>query len=113
MIDANVVLLQWFKSFDKKLSDSGVKSEIISNQQFAEEPHKPIIKKFEEQKPCSCFKKNIWGANMQLLSKFINGFHLLLCAIDVYTRYARLIPLKDKKGITIKSFSRNIRWVQT
>ena len=48
---------------------------------------------------------------MQLLSKFINGFHLLLCAIDVYTRYARLIPLKDKKGITIKSFSRNIRWV--
>ena len=73
MIDANVVLLQWFKSFDKKLSDSGVKSEIISNQQFAEEP-------------CSCFKKNIWGANMQLLSKFINGFHLLLCATHSFER---------------------------
>ena len=38
---------------------------------------------------------------MQLLSKFNNGFHFLLCVIDVYTRYAWNIPLKDKKGITL------------
>ena len=50
MIDINVVLLQWFINFDKKLSDSGVKSEIILNQQLAEESHKPIIRKFKEQK---------------------------------------------------------------
>ena len=32
---------------------------------------------------------------MQLISKF------LLCVIDIYSKYAWIIPLKDKKGITI------------
>ena len=38
---------------------------------------------------------------MQLISKFNKGFRLLLCVIDIYSKYARIIPLKDKKGITI------------
>ena len=37
-----------YKFFDKKSSDSGVKSEIMSNQQLTEELHKPIIKKIEK-----------------------------------------------------------------
>ena len=38
---------------------------------------------------------------MQLISKFNKEFQLLLCVIDVYSKYAWIFPLKDKKGITI------------
>ena len=38
---------------------------------------------------------------MQLLSKFNKRFRFLLCVIDILSKYARVIPLKDKKGISI------------
>ena len=38
---------------------------------------------------------------MQLLSKFNKGFRFLLCVIDIFSKYAWVIPLKDKKGISI------------
>ena len=38
---------------------------------------------------------------MQLLNKFNNGIRFLLCVIDIYNKYAYIIPLKDKKFITI------------
>ena len=38
---------------------------------------------------------------MQLLSKFNKGFRFLLCVIEIYSKYAWVISLKDKKGITI------------
>ena len=38
---------------------------------------------------------------MQLLSKFNEGFRFLLCMIDIFSKYAWVIPLKDKKGATI------------
>ena len=38
---------------------------------------------------------------MQLLSKYNKGYRFLLCAIDIYSKYAWVIPLKDKKGISI------------
>ena len=37
---------------------------------------------------------------MQLLSKFNKGFRFLLCFIDIYSKYAWLISLDYKKGIT-------------
>ena len=52
----------------------------------------------------SSFKDNIWGvdlADMQLLSKFNKGFRFLLCVIDIFSKYAWVNPLKDKKGISI------------
>ena len=53
----------------------------------------------------SPFIDNIWGADladMQLISKFNIGFRFLLCAVGIYRKYAWIIiPLKDKKGITI------------
>ena len=36
-----------------------------------------------------------------MVSKFNRGFRFLLCVIDIYSKYAWVIPLKDKKGITI------------
>ena len=38
---------------------------------------------------------------MQLISKFNKGIRFLLCVTDTYSKYAWVIPLKDKKGITI------------
>ena len=36
---------------------------------------------------------------MQLISKFNKEFRFLLCAIDIYSKYALAITLKDKRGI--------------
>ena len=38
---------------------------------------------------------------MQLLSIFNEGFRFLLCVTDIFSTYAWVIPLKDKKGISI------------
>ena len=38
---------------------------------------------------------------MQLISKFNKGFRFLLCVIDVFSKYAQVVPLKDKKGVSI------------
>ena len=46
---------------------------------------------------------------MQSLSKFNNGCKYLLCAIDLFSKYAWVIPLRDKKGTsTVKAFQRII-----
>ena len=71
---------------------------------LADELHKPIIKKFNKRKVYSQFKDNIWGvdlADMQSLSRKNKGIKYLLCAIDLYSKYAFVILLKDKKGISI------------
>ena len=38
---------------------------------------------------------------MQLISQFNKGFRFLLCLIDVFSKYAWVIHLKDKKGVSI------------
>ena len=55
----------------------------------------------------SAFIDNIWDAdlaNIQLISKFNKGFRFLLCDIDIFSKYAWVIPLKDKKGISISKY---------
>ena len=92
-----------YKFFDSKVSGSGAKL-ILENEQLATELHKPIIRKFEKRKVYSTFKDNIWGvdlADMQLLSKYNKGIRFLLCVIGIFSKYAWVVPLKDKKGISI------------
>ena len=40
---------------------------------------------------------------MQKFSKINKGYSYLLTCIDIFSKYAFVIPLKDKKGITIKN----------
>ena len=50
------------------------------------------------------FKDNIWGADladMPLISKFNKGFRFLLFVIDIYSKYAWVIPVKASRGTTI------------
>ena len=113
--------LMTYKLFDKKYSDtntlgglvarahsktlamqnkSTIKSEIMSNQQLAEDLHKLIFRKFEKCKVYSYFKHNIWGINladMELISKFSKVFWFLLYATDIHNKYEWFIHLKDKK----------------
>ena len=35
------------------------------------------------------------------MSKFNEGFRFLLCVIDIFSKYAWVVPLKDKKGVSI------------
>ena len=72
--------------------------------QLAEELNKPIIRKSEKRTVYSGFKDNIWGADladMQLINKFNKGFRFLLCVIDIFSKYAWVVSLEDKKDITI------------
>ena len=89
-----------YKFFDKKSTGSGIASSSI----LADELHKPVIKKFNKREVHSQFKDNIWGvdlADMQSLSRKNKSIKYLLCAIGLYSKYAFVIPLKDKKGISI------------
>ena len=109
-----------YKSFDKKSMGSGTAEpsslERIARDSsliLADEVHKPVIKKFNKRKVYSQFKDNIWGvdfADMQSLSKKNKGIKYLLCAIDLYSKYAFVVPLKDKKGSsTVNAFDKIIK----
>ena len=95
-----------YKFFNERTKGSGInnKGNLQVNSQLAEELHKPIIKNFKRRKVYCSFKDNIWGvdlADMQLISKYNKGIRYLLCVIDLFSRYAWVIPLKNKKGGTI------------
>ena len=93
--------------FDKKSASlnkskgSGINK---PNYQLANELHKPIIRKSKKRKVYSSFRDNILGADladMKSLSKYNKGTKYLLCAIDLFSKYAWVIPIKDKKGTSI------------
>ena len=42
-----------------------------------------------------------YATDMQLMSKFNKGFRFLLCVIEIFSKYPWVIPLKDKKGVSI------------
>ena len=92
-----------YKFFHKKSTGSGfkkLKNTARSSTILADELHKPINKR----KVYSQFKDSIWGvdlADMQSLSRKNKGTKYLLCVIDLYSKCAFVIPLKDKKGISI------------
>ena len=105
-----------YKFLDKKsasLADKATKGSGVTtltnksssqNQQLAEELHKPIIRKFKKEK-CSQRLKIIFGggdlADMQLISRYNKGIRFLLCVIDIFSKYAWVVPLKDKKVVSI------------
>ena len=92
-----------YKFFDKETAGNGNKS-MPQNEKLAEKLHKSIIRKFKKRKVYSKFKSSIWGADLadlQLISKFNKGFGFLLCVVEIFSKYAWVIPLKDKKGVSI------------
>ena len=97
-----------YKVFDSKVAPLDKKTMsgkgIKNNKILAEELNKPVIKKFNKRKVYSQFKDNIWGvdlADIRLLSKQNKSIKYVLCAIDLFSKYAFVVPLKDKRGISI------------
>ena len=63
-----------------------------------------LLENLKRLKVYLSFRDNIWGvdlADMQSLSKYKKGIKYLLCAIDLFSKYAWVVPLKDKRGISI------------
>ena len=73
-----------YKFFNERTKGSGInlKANSLNNEILAEKLHKSIIKNFKRRKVYSSFKDNIWG-------------------VDLFSRYAWVIPLKNKKGESI------------
>ena len=91
-----------YKCFDKKSSGNGINLCQINNLQM--DSTNQLLDKFKRSKVYSSFKGNIWGsdlANMQFTSKYNKGIRFVLCVIDIFSKYGWVIPLKDKKRITI------------
>ena len=94
---------------DKKAVGSGTTKSsslerVHESIKLANELHKPITRKFNKRKVYSSFKDSIWDADladMQLLSKFNKGIKYLLCVIDLFSKYPFVVPLKDRKVISI------------
>ena len=90
------------KFFDKKSFGGAIKP--VPNYQLTNEIHRQIIRKCKREKVYSSFRDNIWGddlAEMQSLNKYNKGIKYLLCAIDLFSKYAWVARLKDKRRISI------------
>ena len=77
---------------------------ILQNEQLPNELHKLILRKFKKWKVYLSFKDNIWAADLadlQLITKFNKPIKFLLYVINIFSKYAWVVPLKDKKGTTI------------
>ena len=83
---------------------SGIGVATGPNYQLANELHRQIIRKFKRRKVYSSFRDNTSGVDlddMESLNKYNKGIKYLLCAIDLFSKYAWVVPLKDKRGISI------------
>ena len=78
--------------------------------QLASELHKPIRRKFEKRRVIITGKNsnspvdNTWTADlvdMQPYSRWNRGYKYLLTVLDAFSKYAWVVPIKDKKGETI------------
>ena len=81
-----------------KFSDKKTELKVSVNKQLAEELHKTVIKKLKGIKVYTRFKDNIWVADlaeMESLSSKNKNIKYLLCAIDVFTKYAWVKTLKN------------------
>ena len=92
-----------YKFFDKKSSGSSGKMKLnkIKNQL---KNYLLILENFKRRRVQSSFKDNIWRVDltdMQLISKYNKGIRVLSCMIDIFVKYAWVVPSKGKKGVTI------------
>ena len=77
---------------------------IEKQQQLAKEVFSPQITKFKRQRIIPLYKDETWSADLidrSSLSKYNNNYNFILTVIDIFTKYAWDIPLKNKSGLSI------------
>ena len=74
-------------------------------EKLANELHKPIIRNFKRRKVnFGNFPNEIWSADLidlKKLKKYNNGFQYIINIIDLFSRHAWSIPIKNKTGKSI------------
>ena len=73
-------------------------------QLLAKEVFSPQISKFRRERIIPLYKDETWSADLidkSSLSKYNNNYKLILTVIDIFTKYAWAIPLKNKSGLSI------------
>ena len=73
-------------------------------QLLAKEVFSPQITKFKRQRIIPLYKDETWSADLidkSSLSKYNNNYKFILTVIDIFTKYAWAIPLKNKSGLSI------------
>ena len=84
-----------YKFYDKKTGLG-----VSLNEQLAEELHIPLIERCKRRKVYMRFKENICAADLAEMGSWSSknkNAKYSLCSIDVFTKYAWVKPLKDKK----------------
>ena len=81
-------------------------------EKLADELYKPIKRKFPRRSVIVFSKDEIWSADlvdMQAFSSFNKGSKYILTAIDVFSKYAWAVPIKDKSAASVtKAFEKII-----
>ena len=73
-------------------------------QLLVKEVFSPQITKFKRQRIIPLYKDETWSADLidkSSLSKYNNNYKFILTVIDIFTKYAWAIPLKNKSGLSI------------
>ena len=73
-------------------------------QLLAKEVFSPQITKFRRERIKPLYKDETWSADLidkSSISKYNNNYKFILTVIDMFTKYAWTIPLKNKSGLSI------------
>ena len=98
--------------------NTSIKNVEKQQQLLAKEVFSPQITKFRRERIIPLFKDETWSADLidkSSLSKYNNNYKFILTVIDIFTKYAWAIPLKNKSGLSItngfKIVLRESKWV--
>ena len=72
--------------------------------QYADELHAPFLRKFDRRHVVALFPNDLWGSDLVDMSAFSDdnkGYKFLMTVIDVFSRKAWALPLKNKRAETI------------
>ena len=95
-------LLREVKKRKLKIKDDKVREWLLQQEEYT--LHRPIRKKFKRNKVIVTGIDDTWQADLVDISKLANqnnGIKFLLTCIDVFSKYAWVIPIKNKSGKTI------------
>lgn len=90
------------KSLSRATNNKNVKEWLTSQETYT--LHKPIRRKFPRRKMICVGLDHIWQidlADMNSLSGDNDGFRYLLTCIDCYSRFAWVVPIKNKSASTV------------